>query len=109
MYHIIRPSKTVVTSGGDSSKGTGYAAISTVDKDPSEWTESERDFMAGRDPKTAPLERRITYLESQLRRIAHGDWQSPVIDSESANTYAQIKAEMQNIAALALTAIVSEA
>lgn len=53
-------------------------------------------------------ELRIAHLEGALRRIAHGNWRRPEIDSESANTYAQIAAEMQNIASLALTAIVSE-
>lgn len=52
--------------------------------------------------------RRIAYLEGELRRIAHGSWSAPVVDSASANTYAQIAAEMQNIAKLALTAIVSD-
>lgn len=52
-------------------------------------------------------QRRIEYLEGELRRIANGNWQSPEIDSASANTYAQIAAEMRNIATLALTAIVS--
>lgn len=56
----------------------------------------------------APRGKRIAYLEGELRRIAHGNWSSPPIDSESANTYAQIVNEMQNIAKLALTAIVSE-
>jgi len=49
-------------------------------------------------------ERRIVYLESQLRRIAHGNWSNPLIDSAGANTYAQIASEMRNIAKLALTA-----
>lgn len=53
-------------------------------------------------------QRRIAYLEGELRRIAHGNWSSPPIDSASANTYAQIVNEMQNIAKLALTAVVSE-
>lgn len=53
------------------------------------------------------LEKRIAYLEGELRRIAHGNWQSPEIDSASAHTYAQIATEMRNIAALALGAIVS--
>ena len=52
--------------------------------------------------------RRERYLESQLRRIAHGNWQTPEIDSANANTYAQIAAEMQNIAKLAITATVTE-
>lgn len=49
-------------------------------------------------------ERRMTYLEGELRRIAHGNWSSPQPDSAAANTYAQIAAEMQNIARLAITA-----
>lgn len=53
-------------------------------------------------------QRRIAYLEGELRRIAHGNWATPRIDSPAANTYAQIANEMQNIAALALTAIVAE-
>ncbi len=52
--------------------------------------------------------RRVAYLEGELRRIAHGNWSSPTVDSASANTYAQIVDEMQNIAKLALTAIVAE-
>jgi hypothetical protein len=53
-------------------------------------------------------QRRIAYLEGELRRIANGNWQSPPIDSASANTYAHIVNEMQNIAKMALTAIVAE-
>lgn len=49
-------------------------------------------------------ERRMKYLEGELRRIAHGGWQSPQPDSEIANIYAHIAAEMQNIARLSLTA-----
>lgn len=53
------------------------------------------------------LESRIAYLEGELRRIAHGNWRSPEIDSASARTYAQIAAEMRSIATMALGAIVS--
>jgi hypothetical protein len=66
MQHIVRPSKIVTTTDGDSSENTGYTSMTLVDKEPSEWTESERDFMSGRDPKTAPLERRIAELEALL-------------------------------------------
>ena len=68
MFIRMRPQKTIVESGGDSSAGTGYARFVSVDKDPLEWTEAERDYMAGCDPKTAPLERRIAKLEDALRR-----------------------------------------
>ena len=37
-------------------------------------------------------------LREVLERIAGNSWSAPAIDSESANTYAQVVAEMQRIA-----------
>jgi len=74
--------------------------MQTVTVDYASWRRDSERIMAN--------ERRLAYLEGQLSRIANGNWQSPPIDSEGANTYAHIVSEMQNIAKLALTAIVAE-
>lgn len=74
--------------------------MQTVTVDYASWRRDAEKIVAN--------EKRLAYLEGELRRIAHGNWRRPEIDSESANTYAQIAAEMQNIAKLALTAIVSD-
>lgn len=41
-------------------------------------------------------------LRNVLREIAHGNWGAPAIDSQAANDYAQIVAEMQSRARDAL-------
>lgn len=72
------------------------------------WPGSEAaNFMDDEHQEQIHTDARIAYLEGELRRIAHGNWSSPHIDSASAQTYAQIADEMQNIAKLALTAIVN--
>ena len=45
----------------------------------------------------------IDRLEAALREIAFGNWAAPTVDSEAANIYAQIVAEMQERARNALS------
>lgn len=65
-------------------------------------------LQAGREAVNTLSSREKAYMqmEEALERICDKGmaWSSPPIDSEAANTYAQIAAEMQAIASAALTA-----
>lgn len=100
MHHILRPTKTVTRSGGDSSKGTGWAEMTVVEKAPAEWTEAERDFMEGRNPATAPLDRRIAQLEAFVKSIRHAS--VLFSDGYMSEGIAQINASLDHLSRHAL-------